>query len=465
MSMRTYSARQLHATLGGRLVCDGADQPQFARVVIDSRQVQPGDLFWALPGQKHDGAEFVGDAYLHGAAGVVSSRAMIPPPGRFGLVVHDPVDGLMRWAQRRRAEFTGPVVAVTGSVGKTTTRRLIETVLSATGTGAATFGNQNNRLGVPLSLCNLHPDAAWSAFELGASAAGEIAELARWCRPQIGVLTAIGEAHLSGFGDLDGVAAAKCELTAALPADGWLIANGDQPALARQVRWPRERTIWVGRSAECDLVGLDVTTKNGRLSWTVDGRPFELPVWGRHHLVPALCALAVGRLHGLTMSDMAESLANYRPVPMRCEVSQQDGIYLINDTYNANPASMRAALELLRDFDASGRRICVCGDMGDLGDTAATWHRTLGAEVVTRCGADRLVALGHYASDVVQGATEAGMPIDSIEVCQRFELLASRLVEELEPGDVVLFKAARSLGLERLVSLVQSGLTHELVRA
>jgi UDP-N-acetylmuramoyl-tripeptide--D-alanyl-D-alanine ligase len=462
MLRHTYSASELQQSLGGRLVCDGGSPPQFARVVIDSRQVQSGDLFWALPGRQQDGAEFVGDAYVRGAAGVVSSRAMIPAPGRFGLVVPNTVEALSKWATRRRNEFTGPLVAVTGSVGKTTTRRLIETVLGSAGAGSATSGNQNNQLGVPLSLCNLHPDSAWAVFELGASAAGEIKSLAQKCRPQIGVLTAIGEAHLAGFGDLEGVTAAKLELTSALPADGWLIANGDQPLLSRSVRWPRERTIWVGRSAECDLVGLDVTTENGRLSWTVDGREFELPVWGRHHLVPALCALAVGRLHGLTMSEMAESLRAYQPVAMRCEVSQQDGIYLINDTYNANPASLRAALELLRDFDTRGRRICVCGDMGDLGDTAAVWHRTLGAEVVTRCGADRLVALGQFATEVAQGALHAGMPPDSIDVCQQFDTLATRLMDELKPGDVVLFKAARSVGMERLVSLVQAGLTSEL---
>jgi UDP-N-acetylmuramyl pentapeptide synthase len=218
----------------------------------------------------------------------------------------------------------------------------------------------------------------------------------------------------------------------------------------------RAQITWVGRSLDCDLVATQVESHHGRLNFCVDGHPYEVPVWGRHHLTSALAAVAVGRKFGLSRHDIARGLAEFQPPPMRCEVVRAGDMVVINDTYNASPMAMRAALELLRDFDAPGRRIVVCGEMRELGDGAPLLHRKLGDEVVTLCGADLLVACGNYAQDVVAGARSAGMPVSRAIACDAAADVLSRLDELLEPGDVLLFKASRAVALEQVIAELQS---------
>jgi UDP-N-acetylmuramoyl-tripeptide--D-alanyl-D-alanine ligase len=476
--MGYLTSHDLICLSGGRWLPDGPSPERMhaplGRVVIDSRDVTPGDVFWALPGTRRHGANFIQDASRRGASRIVTdrieaspidgqsaftailpeSRPLTPEPCSdpcCTLLVDDSQRALWRAATAQRRRFTGRVVAVTGSVGKTTTRDMIQAVLGCRYQGQASERNYNNQLGVPLSLLNWRADD-YAVVELAASAVGEIAQLAELTQPHIGVITRIGEAHLAGFGSRARLADAKGELLQALPDDGLAVLNGDdieQRRLGRRLRTP---IVWFGRGADCDITATKIQSRGGRLTLEVNGQTFSVPAWGRHHTTSVLAAVAVGRAMGVSAGEMAEALADFQPPPMRCEVSRVGQAQVINDCYNASPTSMRAALDLLREFEAPGRRIVVCGDMRELGADEAAWHRELGDEVVTRCGADLLVACGEQAEHVVAGARESGMPAERALACRGPLEAARRLAPIIHDGDVVLVKGSRALAMERFVT-------------
>lgn len=430
------------------------DEP-VGRVAVDSRRVEAGDVFWGLCGHRCDGSDFAGEAFARGAAGVVVTRPVATPEGRWALVVDDSLRALHDWAAWHRRRFQGAVIGVTGSVGKTTTRQMIHTVLSSKLRGTCSPRNYNNHVGLPLSMTAMEPHHDFAVLEMGASAPGEIATLAGLCRPTIGVITHIGDAHLGGFGTRQAIAEAKAELLDALPVEGCAVL-GDDPWLRRLRTRSAAPTRMVGRSVDCELIAKEVVLGQGTLSYMVRDVSFEVPVWGRHHLTAALAATAVGLQLGCTLEEAAETLRGFRPVPMRCEVTQVRSATIINDTYNASPTSTLAALELLREFDARGRRIVVLGDMHELGDEAAAIHRRLGAEAVSRCGADLLIACGNYAPYVVAGARAAGMSARRSLACRQPEETLSHLGQAILHGDVVLVKGSRALGMERIVQALKT---------
>ena len=431
---------------------------RLSRVVIDSRDVHEGDLFWALEGARYDGAQFADEAFRRGAVGVVAgSREITTPPGRWALSVGDSQQALWQLARHRRRQFRGKLVAVTGSAGKTTVRHMIHAVLGRRLDGVTSPKNYNNHVGLPLAMLALEPNLDYAVLELGASARGEIARLAGLCTPEIGVVTSIGDAHLGSFGSRRAILESKTELLAALPADGVGIVNGDDVTLVQAAGRFSARMVTVGRGADCDLCAIDVCCKGGWLSFSLDGMRFGVPIWGRHHLTSALAAIAVGRLLGVRDAEIAEALARFDPPPMRCRVVGHRGMTIIDDSYNASPSSMTAALDLLRDYNAAGRKVVVCGDMRELGGANAVRHRVLGGEIVTRAGADLLLACGEMADVVVRAARDAGMPKENTFTFRRVEDCAVRLDDLLEASDVVLVKGSRALGMERLV--------HELKRS
>ncbi len=425
------------------------------RVVIDSRQVEPGDVFWGLTGSHSDGSAFADEAFSRGAAGVVVNRPVQAPEGCWALIVDDTLRALHDWAGWHRQRFTGAVIGVTGSVGKTTTRQMIQTVLGSKLRGTCSPRNYNNHVGLPLSMLQMEPDHDFVVLEMGASGPGEIAELSALCRPTIGVITHVGDAHLGGFGSRQGIADAKAELLDALPDDGYAVL-GDDPWLMRLRNRSAATTTIVGRGTNCDEIAKEVVLGQGTLSYMVRDVSFEVPVWGRHHLTAAMAAIAVGLRLGCSLEETARALRGFRTLPMRCEVTQLRAATIINDTYNASPTSMLAALDLLRDFDTRGRRIVVLGDMQELGDEAATMHRQLGGQAVSRCGADLLIACGDYAGYVVAGAREAGLPASRSLVCRQPEETLPHLGQAILPGDVVLVKGSRALGMERIVEAMQA---------
>lgn len=432
------------------------DVMSVGRIVTDSRTIQPGDVFWALSGPRFDGADFAGDAWAAGAAGVVSERnSHGVPRGCWSLQVDDTTQALTRLAAWHRGQFQGQVVAVTGSVGKTTTRQMIAAALSGRFATTSSPQNYNNEIGLPLSVLQLDNAVECGVFELAARRKGEIAALAATCRPRIGVITTVAESHLDTFSSRAAVADAKAELLDSLPADGLAVLNGDDPWLRRVAGRARCPMVWVGRGGDCDLIATRVRWNRGVLSFEVAGQEFAVPVWGRHHLTAALASVAVARAMGLSLAEIATALAGFDAPPMRCEVVRRGGVTVINDAYNASPASMQAALDLLRETETAGRRVVVCGDMRELGPEAEALHRWLGDAIVTRCGADLLLACGQYAAQVAAGARSAGMPAERVIDVATVEDALPELPRRLHSGDVVLLKGSRALALERMLETLE----------
>ena len=460
--MHDLTVKQLHEIVGGRLRL--ATLPprhgELARVrgvVTDSRQVRRGNVFWGLSGTRFDGSHFADDAYARGAEGAVVGQKYVQPcPGCWSLEVADSQKALAALARWKRGRHRGRVVAVTGSVGKTTTRQMIRAVLERKFCGSSSPKNFNNHVGLPLSMLAMEPHHDFAVLEVAASAAGEISRLAALCQPHVGVITCVGDAHLGGFGSTDRVAEAKAELIDALPTDGWAVLAGDDPHLRKLAPRFGNNVVWFGRALDNDLVATNVESRQGQLSFDVDGARMSVAVWGRHYLASALAAIAVGRIFGLGDAEIRQGLAEFEPPPMRCQITKAGGATIIDDTYNASPVAMRAALELLRDFDAPGRRIVVCGDMRELGEAAGRLHRHLGDQVISLCGADLLVACGEHAGDVVAGARDAGMPQSRAVAVGAPEEVLAHVESALEPGDVVLIKGSRALGMERLVQALQA---------
>lgn len=458
MRLKNFTLADLATATGGRLRgCDArfAGSMPVARIVTDSRLVEPGDVFWALPGSRHDGRDFIGQAIERGAAGIVAAAIGADLADVWSLAVGDSLAALWALADHRRQRFHGTVVAVTGSVGKSTTREMIHSVLGARFHGVASPRNFNNRVGLPLSMLSLDEAFDYAVFEIGASAAGEIDQLARLCSPHVAVITQIAEAHLASFGSLAGVAQAKAEILAGLPASGLAVVNGDCPLSRKATAQWSGKSLAVGKGADCDLTASDVVARGGELRFRVHNQSFTVPVWGRHHLPGALAAIAVGRAAGIPLPEIAAALAAFEPLEMRCEVRECGPITVVNDAYNACPASMRAALELLRDVDDHGRKVFVCGDMCELGAATGRYHRQLGQQVVSVCGADLLVTVGQLAADVAAAAIESGMRRDCVVVCDSPAAAHNRLAERLEPGDVVLVKGSRAMGLEALADWIE----------
>jgi UDP-N-acetylmuramoyl-tripeptide--D-alanyl-D-alanine ligase len=453
---------ELHELLGGTLrfgtmpPCAG-DATIVGPIVTDSRTIAPDEVLWGLAGPRFDGAHFAEEAFMRGASGaVVAGRRVEPWAGRWSLEVDNSLESLWQIAAWSRRKFSAPLVAVTGSVGKTTTRRMIDAVLASRLSGTTSPKNYNNHIGVPLSLLRLERWHQYAVVELGATAPGEIRRLAQLARPQIGVITHIADAHLGCFGSCEAIAAAKAELLTELPDDGVAVLNGDDPALRRMADRCRARVVWFGRGADVDLQAEHVESRHGRLSFRVDGQSYELAVWGRHHLTAALAAIAVGRSFDFDPAEIAAALASFTGVLMRCEVNQAAGATIVNDCYNSSPTAMRAALELLREIDAPGKRIVVAGDMADLGSAAPQWHRRLGHEVVSLCGADLLIACGEHAEETASAAATAGMPRERTRACRDWQEALPMLLDEMQSGDVVLVKGARAMGMERLVESLNS---------
>ncbi len=457
--MKQPTLYNLHEAIGGKLkpaagtVAD-LSVTTLGPIVTDSRQIAPGDVFWAIRGPRYDGTDFAHDAFNRGAAGAIVRRPVEVPPDRWMLKVDDTQRALWQWAAWHRRRFGGTLIAVTGSVGKTTTRQMIDTVLRPRLAGSASPRNYNNHIGVPLSMLAIEPEHDYAVLELGASSPGEIAALAGLCAPKVGVITHIGDAHLGGFGSRRGIARSKTELLAALPTSGRAVLV-DNPWVRHAASGCKVPITWVGCGAECDVRAEDVSTGAGKLTFRVQGCDFRLPVWGRHHLSAALAAVAVARTMGFDLQQIAAALADFHPLPMRCEVIDIRGATVINDTYNASPTAMHAALELLRDFDTQGRRIVVCGDMAELGDESVRLHRRLGNEIVTLCRAEIVIACGQFARDVVDGARAAGLPPNRAVPCRSAAEALPYIGQAILPGDVVLVKGSRVMAMERVVEALR----------
>ena len=433
--------------VGGRL--DGPDAT-YANVTIDSRTVSTGDLFVAIEGSRADGHAFVGDAAAHGAAGAIVSRIVDAPLAQ--IETGDTVTALGALARAWRDGFEIPVVAVTGSNGKTTVKELVATILRERGSVCWSEASLNNHLGVPLTLLRLTAAHDVLVAELGANHPGEIDYLAGLVSPTVGVITNANACHLEGFGSIGGVATAKGELLDHLPRAGTAVLNADDDYFADwRARSHAETVHSFGLSAQADC------TVRGPINSTPAGSSFsivlpggetcdvELPLKGRHNVVNALAAAAAATAVGATAADVVAGLASAHAVRGRINIREGlNGAVLIDDSYNANPASVRAALDYLQDYD--GTRIAVLGDMGELGDDAHPLHAQIGSYARERC--DALFCIGELSTSIAEGYGERARHFGSLDD------LADALVPLMAPDTTVLVKASRFMGLDRLVEVL-----------
>jgi UDP-N-acetylmuramoyl-tripeptide--D-alanyl-D-alanine ligase len=453
------TAAQLAAATGGRLVRDSRRPIRGA--AVDSRLVRPGELFVALPGIRTDGHRYLREAVMAGAAalvvGIEPDSATLAALGDVTVVVvGDPLAALQAVAASWRARFRPLVVGVTGSIAKTSTKEAVATVLEARGRTLRSEGNRNNEIGLPLTLLRLGPGDVNAVLEMGMYTSGEIAALARLARPTIGVVTAVLGVHLSRIGSIEAVEDAKAELVEALPPEGVAILNADDPRVRRMAGRTAARTITYGFAADAD-VGAERVRSAGAagmrftLRSSGAGGPVRLaaaiPTLGRLSVHNALAGAAVGVAAGIAPEAVVAALAGGWSAPHRAQLVAGDGFMILDDSYNASPASMIAALEMLAGM--RGRHVAVLGEMLELGPGSGAGHREVGRAAAASCAF--LVTVGGGAAGIAVGAREAGMdPAAVAEVPDR-NAATALLRAHLRPGDVVLVKASRGVELELLV--------------
>ncbi len=451
---------------GGTLVAGDA-QRECRGVSIDSRRVEPGSLFIAIRGPNHDAHAFLSDAANASAACLlVETDAAISDAVRTRcaiVAVRDTTRALGLLAAGHRATFTGPVVAITGSNGKTTTKEMCAAILSVRAPCLKTEGNLNNHYGLPLTLLRRDESQRAAVVEIGMNHAGETAPLAAIARPTVGVITNVGTAHIENLGSQDAIAREKGALFEALGEDAVAVANFDDPRVVAQLARTKARVLTFGREAGADVraehvVALgergctfEVIAPAGRAAVRVAGI-------GQILVLNALAAASAALAAGATLDDVGAGLEDYRPLGGRLEpVALPRNVILLNDTYNANPQSMEVALRSLAELKGSSRGLAVLGDMGELGDTARDAHREAGRRAA-ELGIEFVFALGQHAGDVVAGAIAGGLPSERAIAGIDHDDLAGRVRAVLRGSDWVLVKGSRSMKMERVVqALSQNG--------
>jgi UDP-N-acetylmuramoyl-tripeptide--D-alanyl-D-alanine ligase len=451
--MMTMDVRTIAAVTGGQILHNGADL-MVSGYSTDSRTLQPGDLFIPLRGEHFDGHDYLAQAVRNGAAACLSEEVVagltIPV-----VQVRDTLQALGDLAAAVRQRFAAPVIGVTGTSGKTTTKEMLAAVLARTGPGLKSAGNFNNLIGVPLTLFGLLPEHQWAVIEMGMSARGEIARLAQVAAPQIGVITNVGAGHLETLGGISGVARAKGELFIALPPGGTALINADDPEIGRLPLANGVRRVRFGTNPEAQVRASGIFAVDGAVHFTLHlpevSVPVQLPVPGRHNVQNALAAAAAAWVLDVPAADIAAGLADFRPCPGRMELIEMPGdILILEDSYNANPLSMRAALDALHDLGRRGRRLAVLGDMLELGPAARDLHFEVGTMVAER--ADWLMTLGDLAREIAAGAVASGLAAERVFCAATVEELYQRLRDVLQPGDRLLVKGSRGMRMERITA-------------
>ncbi len=422
----------------------------------DTRDLQPGQVFLALVGERHDGHDFVLPALQAGATAVIVSRG-IPAADNRCLVVPDTLRALGDIARYWRRQMPARVAAVTGSAGKTTTKGLLASICSQAGSTVSAQGTENNEIGVPKTLLRLGPTDQFCILEFGMRGRGEIKHLTEVARPEIGVITTIGEAHIGRLGSREAIAESKAEMLPLLPPDGTAILPADDfffPLLSSMCHC-RVLSFGFGAAAEVRALEVRAETLNSIMATVAVGdETIELvvPLPGRHNLSNALAATAAGLALGCSLEQVQNGIESYAGMEMRSELlSGPAGCTLINDAYNANPQSVAAALRVLAH--ATGRRLFVFGDMLELGESAPEAHAEVGRQAA-QSGVSLLVTVGPLAALAADAAREAGLEAVSV---QTPEAAADVLRPLLRPGDKVLIKASRGLALDRTVRLLADG--------
>lgn len=447
--MKAFTLQEAAAALG---LPQMQVQATLADVCTDTRKIQPGSLFVCLRGERFDGHSFASQAAQLGAAALLVDHpvdADVPQ-----LVVTDTGKALLQLAGWYRRRFQLPVVGLTGSVGKTTTKEFIALVLGAKYNTLKTQGNLNNEIGVPQMLFRLEDSHTAAVIEMGMNHFGEISRLTRAVAPTVGLITNIGVSHIENLGSRAGILQAKLEILEGMAPDAPLIVNMDNDMLRTVKLGDRPLLTFAIDDQSADFTATDIAEQGSTTTFTVHHstftQPVTIPTVGIHNVYNALAAMAVGYVTGVDPAAAASALANYVPAGMRQNLVQVGGVQVIEDCYNASPDSMRAALQTLGKLPVH-RRYAVLGAMLELGDYAKEAHTQVG-KMAAENGIDGVLAYGADAAYIVEAAKQAGL--ENARLFDTKEALAQSLAQQVQPGDGVLFKGSRGMHLEDVMHTV-----------
>jgi UDP-N-acetylmuramoyl-tripeptide--D-alanyl-D-alanine ligase len=456
----TLTLAEVVAATGGALATSQVRPAELVLtgVSIDSRTVRPGELFVAIPGPRFDGHDFVAQAGERGAAAALVQHDVDAPPALALVRVEDTTRALGALAHHVRGKAAAPVVGITGSVGKTTTKDMTARLLETRGPVLRTAGNLNNEYGLPLTLLGLGEEHTAAVLEMGMSAAGELRRLSAIAEPDVAVITRVAPVHLEFFPSVDAIAEAKAEILEGVRPGGAAVLNADDPRLRPIGEGWGGRVVWFGRDRRHDVSAerWRGTVFGMRFDLRVAGHTVDvaLPLAGPHFLENFLAAAAVAHLLGVRPEAMAEAAIGLVPAPHRGEVRRLgDGITLIDDSYNSSPEALAASVVAL-SLAPARRRVAVLGDMLELGQTGPELHRRSGRALVGRV--DAVVGVGPLAREIVAGAREAGLAEDALVHFDDSAAAAAAVGDLVRPGDAVLVKASRGIRLETVVEALVS---------
>lgn len=429
-------------------------------VSIDSRTIKQGELFVAIKGDRFDGHDFVHEAITRGAWGAVVERASLESKyanlSKYTNIipVEDTLLSLQEMAAKHRGKFSLPVFGITGSNGKTTTKEMLASILRQKGPVLSNEGNLNNHIGVPLTVMKLNASHRSAVIEMGMSAPGEIQMLTRLIKPDIGVITNIGPAHIEFFGSIDLIMEAKSELLSNMESSGTAVLNADDPYYARLKDRFRGSLVSFGIHLRADVVGSEIEQKKDYTDFSIgfSGTSVRVRIQavGKHNVYNALAAAAAAIAKETPLESIKFGLEDFSPPAMRSELLEVRGRLVLKDCYNANPRSVEAALETLASLRQGGATIAVLGDMLELGKSAPDAHRAIGA-IVQRLGIDLLITVGTLTKFIADGAFTAGFPRDRVLMADSNAQAAALLKERAQLRDVILIKGSRAMKMEKIL--------------
>ena len=431
-----------------------ADEAAIDLVTTDSREVRPGCIFVAFPGEKFDGHDFAAKALEEGAEYVVLNHPVKDVPAGKCFLCPDSYRAMMMMGANYRRQFSPKVVGVTGSVGKTTTKQMTYAAIAGFGNTIKTEGNQNNELGLPRTMFRIGKETQYAVVEMGMSHAGEIERLSKCARPDVGIITCIGVSHIGNLGSQENICKAKLEICAGLPEGAPLVLNGDDPFLRKAVLPDHVRPVWFSLGDEnADVCALSIQQDEKGMSFVLEDHEegtflVKIPAMGRHNVANALAAYCAATRLGLNARRVIAGLADFEQTGMRQKVVHARGVDVIEDCYNANPDSMKAALAMFREYPCK-RRFALLGDMLELGDISRAAHEEVGRQAVEN-KVDYLVTYGEQAKRIAVVAAAKGLPTLHADT---YAQAAEALLNKMQPGDALLVKASRGMALEKVLEI------------
>ena len=423
-------------------------------VTTDSREVCPGCIFVAFPGEKFDGHDFAAKALENGALCVVLNHPVEGVTEEKSVICPDSYHAMMVLGANYRSQFHPKVVGVTGSVGKTTTKQMTYAAIAGFGSTIKTEGNQNNELGLPRTMFRIGKETQYAVVEMGMSHAGEIERLSKCARPDVGIITCIGVSHIGNLGSQENICKAKLEICAGLPEGAPLVLNGDDPFLRKAVLPDHVRPVWFSLGDEnADVCALSIQQDEKGMSFVLEDHEegtflVKIPAMGRHNVANALAAYCAATRLGLNARRVIAGLADFEQTGMRQKVVHARGVDVIEDCYNANPDSMKAALAMFREYPCK-RRFALLGDMLELGDISRAAHEEVGRQAVEN-KVDYLVTYGEQAKRIAVVAAAKGLPTLHADT---YAQAAETLLNKMQPGDALLVKASRGMALEKVLEI------------